>query len=815
MLTILLIWLLSVSVARSQAKQSNYAVHIARDFNQSGFYPLNQNPGSHYKPVADWVGRLILPTREELGDGLDWVWMEVESAPGSASGLVGKVVRLQWQKNPDLETYLQGVRRDINFSESVIQSQQQGIIHPSRLNQVRNVGVLRSLAGANPLDDAIVAFRGNTVVIQDAESKTNTPILEIDSEPVLVAARFYGLVKIIKPVPSPVFQNSAKSHQKPSPEYFLVQHYNPTSQKFDGTTEIIRIPQQTIDTRGFAPSTPRQIEKSPGGTDGWYIYGAKDVNNIFVARAIVPATLFALSPRQTIVGTEAGINYIKHLNWRNTPNQKGKLNTVLVLPDDQSATTWQEGDKAIVLHLFGGIGGEKAEPLGVVETITGHFAFGIAEVIRDEFTNKLRFDIKYYQIYAHNPDGIISGIHNWDYYMGNLQHGWLHTRPVSDVLIKFAPVTQDYDFDGVKLSPIQEFQKQLQIAIARYRTGDGTGGATVSPATSCVQDSNQALYATIQVIKQQIATNPQIQTWLQTNPDHPQTQRFQQLVQLGQSLEQQLTPLGIIRADWQSQASMLAGTGRGEDIQPFRDGSIWAGLTTWRTMMPRQSHDDIARIFLQQGATLQFLRTNQVGGWQSTIKPLAPTVFFGQIKIPQTDISPLPVLLNRLLASLLIPTTRDLGIVAIALIFFSVITIPIGFKFNFLHLQYWSGNWLQKLLLSLRCLFLPALLEELFFRVLLLPHPIETTNWYIWGMWGIFGLFLFIIYHQITAKYLSLAARAIFSHPIFFSLATLLGITCTITYALTGSLWTIVFIHWIVVMVWLVFMGGMGKFSNS
>ncbi len=432
-----------------------------------------------------------------------------------------------------------------------------------------------------------------------------------------------------------VSHNHEKGYKPvPSPEYFLVQHYNPASQKFDGTTEIIRIPQQAIDTRGLAPSTPRQIEKSPGGTDGWYIYGAKDVNNIFVARAIAPATLFALPPRQTIIGTEAGINYIKHLNWRNTPSQKGKLNTVLILPDDQSATTWKKGDKAIVLHLFGGIGGEKAQPLGVVETITGHFAFGIAEVIRDEFTNKLRFDIKYYQIYAHNPDGIISGIHNWDYYMGNLQHGWLHTRPVSDVLIKFAPVTQDYDFDGMKLSPIQEFQKQLQIAIARYRTGDGTGGATVSPATSCVQDSNQALYATIQVIKQQIATNPQIQTWLQANPDHPQTKRFQQLVQLGQSLEQQLTPLGIIRADWQSQASMLAGTGRGEDIQPFRDGSIWAGLTTWRTMMPRQSHDDIARIFLQQGATLQFLRTNQVGGWQSTIKPPPPTVFFGQIKIP-------------------------------------------------------------------------------------------------------------------------------------------------------------------------------------
>ncbi|MDZ7955999.1 MAG: CPBP family glutamic-type intramembrane protease [Nostoc sp. DedQUE09] len=798
-------------------QKSNYATHIQQNFNQSAFYPIAQIPSTNlYKPIGDWVGRLILPTKQQLQDGLDWVWMEVQHAPPTAQNLVGKIVRLEWKKNKNLLALERPVTRDVNFTSEVIKSQKQGNIHPFRLNGVHHVGILRSLAGTNPDDETIVVLDSSTIIDANQEKS----ILQIEREPVLATGRYYGLVKIIKPIESQ-YKTSLFPNQKQYNDYFLVQHYNLNANKFNGIEETIRIPQQVIDSRNFAPSSSQQIERSPAGEDGWYIYGAADAKGVFTVRALAPRSLLQIQPRQIITGKELGLNYIQEVNWQNTEKNKGKFNTVLLTPGEiqnslnQSISTWQEGNKAIVLHLFGGIGGRKAEPLGVPYTITGHFAFGIAEVVRDEFTNELRFETKYHQIYAHNPDGIIAGTHTWADYMGNLQRGWLATRPVSDILIKFDPVTQDYDFDGVKLSPLEQFQQQLQVTMARYRVGDGTGGAMVSPATSCVQDASQALYAAILAIKNQVAITPQIQTWIRANPNHSQTLRFQQLVELGQSLEQQLAPLGIVRADWQSQAGILAGTGRGKTTEPFQDRSIWAGLTTWRTIMPRLAHDDLAAIFLKHGATMQVLRTNQVGGWEPNITPIAPTVLLGQIKIPFTNILPFSILLNRTLASLVVPRFKDWLVVAVLLIIYSIVALPYGWKFGFLQIELWSANWIDKCLLILRCLFSPAIVEELFFRVFLLPHPSEITNWLQWSLWAIVSLLLFVLYHPLNAKTFFKAGITTFFDRVFLVLAAFLGIICTVAYTLTGSLFAIVLIHWIVVVVWLIVFGGIRKLDNN
>ncbi|MEH2001853.1 MAG: CPBP family glutamic-type intramembrane protease [Nostoc sp.] len=816
-IAVIAVWQLSPTQAQLVQQQSNYAVHIRQNFNQSGFYPVAQIPSTNlYKPIANWVGRLILPTKQQLQDGLDWVWIEVQYAPPTAQNLVGDIVRLEWKKNKDLLALDQAVRRDINFTSEVIKSQKQGNIHPFRLNRVHQVGILRSLAGANPDDNVIVTLDSSTSIDANQEK----PILQIEREPVLATGRFYGLVKIIKPIRSS-YKTILFPGQKQYNNYFLVQHYNPNSNNFDGLKETIRIPQQVIDKRNFAPSSLHQIEQSPAGDHGWYIYGAADAKGVFTVVALAPRSLFQIQPRQIITGEELGLNYIQEINWGNTEKNKGKFNTVLLKPVEtqnsfnQSISKWQEGNKAIVLHLFGGIGGRKAEPVRLPYTITGHFAFGIAEVVRDEFTKELRFETKYHQIYAHNPDGIIAGTHTWADYMGNLQHGWLATRPVSDILIKFDPVTQDYDFDGVKLSPLEQFQQQLQVTMARYRVGDGTGGAMVSPATSCVQDSSQALYAAILAIKNQVATTPQIQTWVRANPNHPQTLRFQQLVELGQSLEQQLAPLGIVRADWHSQAGILAGTGIGKTTEPFQDRSIWAGLTTWRTIMPRQAHDDLATIFLKHGAVMQVLRTNQVGGWQSNITPIAPTVVLGQIKIPFTNISPLSILLNRILVSLAVPTLKDWLVIVLLLIIYSIIALPYGWKFGFLKIEVWSANWIDKCLLILRCLFLPAIFEEVLFRVVLLPHPSEITNWLQWALWVIMSLLLFILYHPFNTKTFFKAGISTFYNRVFLVLAAFLGIICTLAYTLTGSLFVIVLIHWVVVVVWLIVFGGIKKFDNN
>ncbi|MBD1810414.1 abortive infection protein, partial [Microcoleus sp. FACHB-DQ6] len=409
---------------------------------------------------------------------------------------------------------------------------------------------------------------------------------------------------------------------------FIVRHFNKTSQQFDGAAEIIRIPQVPPDKNGVARSTNHLIEQSPLNPDGWYIYGERDEDSIFVVQAIEPRKIAQLTPDETHFGLKKSLAYLNYKNWENTPAQKGQAKRVLLTPNEatenDSISPWQEGDIGIVIHSFGGIGGKKGErpALGIV---TGHFALGVAKVVRDRFTSELRFDIEYKQVYAHNPDGIVAGSSKWQSYMGDLQRGWLGDRPVCDIICKLDCVCCDYDFDGITLSPLTELNQQLDIMMARYRSGDGTGASLVTPATSCVQDSSQAIYATIKKITSEIESNPQIQDWLKTHPTDAQTQRFHQLVALGESLEKVLMPLGIVRPDWRKNAR-LAGIDA-ELKKTFFVGivNLIKAAISYRTMLPRRTQDEIAKIFLKQGAFLWIIRTNQVGGFDPNIEPIAPT----------------------------------------------------------------------------------------------------------------------------------------------------------------------------------------------
>ncbi len=600
------------SQAANQSHQSNYAIYSQSPFNRAGYYPLNQSVLSRlYQPIGTWTGRLILPSKEQR-QTVNGVLFEVHHADTAHQNLVGKTVNLRWSNDPEVQAYVQTVTNDVHFTEQTQESKKHGNLHPDRLNNWLHIDPLESLAGARPDDNVMVMLKA-PIVVEEKGSERSTLLLT--EEPIQITGRYYGLVTIAEP-------NIRGSDQ------FLVRHFNPSSQQFDGPKETIRIPQVPADWRGVFRSKNQGLEKSPLNPTGWYVYGAKDADGIFVTQAIAPRTVFRLQPDEVLLGRKAAIDYINKKYWKDTKGQKGKAKTILLDPAakqiNEAISRWREGDQAIVLHSFGGIGGKKAEsaPLGVV---TGHFAYGLARVVREPLTQELRFDIEYRQVYAHNPDGIVAGTISWSGYMGDLQRGWLSNRPVSDILVKLDAVTEDYDFDGIKVSPLKEFTHQLDIMMARYRIGDGTGASVVQPATSCVQDANQALYVTIKRIEAAIQSNPHIQDWLQRYPAHPQTRRFQQLAKLGRDLEHQLMPLGIVRSDWHRNAQTLAGTRvEGNSLSNF-----FAALTTWRTVLPRRAHDEIATIFLKNGASMWSIRTNQVGGFDPNIEPLAPTALLG------------------------------------------------------------------------------------------------------------------------------------------------------------------------------------------
>jgi predicted Abi (CAAX) family protease len=764
---------------------------------------IEHNLAANYRSTGEWIGRLMLPTSAQIStltDRQDWVWIEIQQAPASERDLVGKTVRLAWQPQTQISADASKVTTDIYFTPDAIASQQQGNIHPHRLNRLPRVGALQSLAGARAEDDVLVSLAGVKVT---GKGEANLA-LTIDREPLQIAGKLKGLVEILgtdtsRQEPSPTDCPGAK----PCPiEYFRVRHYNRDSHAFDGQIETIRIPQPSAKKSGLFPSTIRDLASSPARSQGWYIYGDRNPQGLFTVTALQPRSLIAIQSAITIpnlLDRDSKLDYLNRRHWDNTQTKRGQSERITF--DRQPERV---GDRALVIHTFGGIGGKTGDKPGAFATVTGHFAYGIATVVRDRLTGELQWSIEYHQVYAHNPDGIIAGKQDWATYLGHLQRGWLATRPVADAIVSYPPVTEDYDFGGIKLSPLGELQRQLFISAARYRTGDGRGNASVTPATSCVQDANQALYLTIEQLNREVRSQPQIGAWLDTHPQHPQTLRFRELQSLRTELTQNLAPLGIVRQDWQQNAAKLAGTSVESEFNSSSNPLV--GLISWRTMLPRGAQDGMVKMFGRRQAAIWFLNTFQVGGANPDIFPIAPTILFGEMPLLST-------LVLRLWAGIV--TLPNLGgwLMTCGLLgVYSLVALPIGWKSGFLTFDRQFGSLDLPLGQNIRSvihlLFLPAIFEEILFRLLLIPHPIETAISTDIYQSSAISLGLFIIYHPLNALTFYRAGNPTFMDWRFLTLAGLLGIVCTIAYLLTGSILAAISIHWIVVVVWLKVFGG-------
>lgn len=154
------------------------------------------------------------------------------------------------------------------------------------------------------------------------------------------------------------------------------------------------------------------------------------------------------------------------------------------------------------------------------------------------------------------------------------------------------------------------------------------------------------------------------------------------------------------------------------------------------------------------------------------------------------------------------PTIQGWLTMTVFLLILILFCLPIGLSCNFLKFEKLKAA--NKIILSIVAgsLLTPAISEELFFRVLLLPHPQENVTMATVWFWGSLSLVLFIFYHPLNAVTFFPSARKTFFNPIFLLLAAVLGIVCSVVYLQSGSLWLPVIIHWLVVVVWLVFLGG-------
>lgn len=590
------------------SKLSNYERYRQAAFNRSESYPIQQSVSQeYYCPIAPWMGRLILPTKDQR-QAIQGVLFEVHHAPSDLQHLVGQVVILRLCDEPEVRSYIQAVTKDVHFSAQAEYSSQQGNVHPTRINHWRLVNPLESLAGSHPNDDVIVMLQAPVVVQQSEENSSPTPnILYIAHDPVQITGRYYALVKFVQPI-------------QPESDLFRVVHFDRASRQFDGAEETVRMPQVVANRNQTYPSTSRKIETSALNETGWYIYGARDESGLFIVQALAPRILLQLEPERMVVGKKSVKKYLKKESWGNLAAQKGRISSV-VLGDktiQARSAALREGKRALLIHIYGGIGGKKTEPKAKSPLYFGHFAYGIAKVVREPLTDELRFEIVYHQIYTHNSDGLIAGSLHWSRYMGDRQFGWLGLRPVADTIVELDGFTGDYETnDGWKRSPLDNVIHQLEIMAARYRIGDGTGGTFVGLANNCTQDANQALYAALRQIARAIRSYPNVEEWKKQHPE--QLHRLEQLERLGKDLKRLLLPWGTARADWKNQAEVLGSTLEDEPVQNFI-----RSLLSWRTILPRLTSDEVIEAFLKQGGSAWVLRTNQVGGIDPDIEPIAP-----------------------------------------------------------------------------------------------------------------------------------------------------------------------------------------------
>jgi predicted Abi (CAAX) family protease len=171
---------------------------------------------------------------------------------------------------------------------------------------------------------------------------------------------------------------------------------------------------------------------------------------------------------------------------------------------------------------------------------------------------------------------------------------------------------------------------------------------------------------------------------------------------------------------------------------------------------------------------------------------------------------------SRLVNSFLtIPNINDWVWTAVLLLIFSLIVVPLGFKLNFLKAGIPDISWKIMFRLTLMTLLLPATAEELFFRILLLPHKTEQVSLaYQWIAGGV-SLMLFVVYHPLNATFFIRSARTIFSSFAFLTSAAMLAIVCTLAYLKSGSIYPPIILHWIFVLSWLLFFGGYQKLHKQ
>ena len=168
----------------------------------------------------------------------------------------------------------------------------------------------------------------------------------------------------------------------------------------------------------------------------------------------------------------------------------------------------------------------------------------------------------------------------------------------------------------------------------------------------------------------------------------------------------------------------------------------------------------------------------------------------------------------RVIAALTtIPGWRTWGRCALVYGVFLICAVPIGLLTGLLHPGTPRVPIAETLVTGLVVLVHPAFVEELVFRVVLLPQNTASMRRRRVLVIAAAALALYVALHPLNAILFRPQAVALFESPAYLSLAALLGAACTAAYFISRSIWPPVVIHWLTVMAWLYVLGGKALLS--
>jgi predicted Abi (CAAX) family protease len=117
----------------------------------------------------------------------------------------------------------------------------------------------------------------------------------------------------------------------------------------------------------------------------------------------------------------------------------------------------------------------------------------------------------------------------------------------------------------------------------------------------------------------------------------------------------------------------------------------------------------------------------------------------------------------------------------------------------------------MSVLLPFSLFIFPSLLEEVFFRGVLIPNNAVNHGEKRIVTYIVVSTTAFVLWHPFNALTINRTAANMFLNPSFLLIVAALGITCSISYVASRSLWTPIIIHWLTVVVWVVFLGGRNR----